>query len=137
MKGSSRRERVLRNKCSSVSIQSPVRIYGSFPWSMTAINRHQTRRSKPSRRSSIAQAIAAAGRGVAVVSDDPRFGLVPLRIEGPDGVVRINLYAAWDARHHAAATLAELADRLAAFCVDRYGPDVAPAPRRAGARSGR
>lgn len=85
----------------------------------------------------VAQAIAAAGRGVAVVSDDPRFGLVPLRIEGPDGVVRINLYAAWDARHHAAATLAELADRLAAFCVDRYGPDVAPARRRAGARSGR
>jgi DNA-binding transcriptional LysR family regulator len=74
----------------------------------------------------VAQAIAAAGGGVAVVSDDPRFDLVPLRIEGPAGVVRIRLYAAWDPRHHAASRLARLADRLAAFCVERYGPDVAP-----------
>ena len=74
----------------------------------------------------VAQAIAAAGRGVAVVSDDPRFGLVPLHIEGPTGPVRIRLYAAWDPRHHAAAVLADLAERLAAFCVERYGPGVAP-----------
>lgn len=73
----------------------------------------------------LAQAIAAAGRGVAVVSDDPRFGLVPLRIEGPSGLVTIRLYAAWDPRHHAAPVLADLADRLAAFCVERYGPEVA------------
>jgi len=72
----------------------------------------------------VAQAIAAAGRGVAVVSDDPRFDLVPLRIDGPTGVVRIRLYAAWDPRHHAATVIADLADRLAAFCVDRYGPEV-------------
>lgn len=74
----------------------------------------------------VAQAVAAAGRGVAVVSDDPRFGLVPLRIDGPSGPVRIRLYAAWDPRHHAAPTLADLADRLATFCVERYGPQVAP-----------
>lgn len=74
----------------------------------------------------VAQAIAAAGRGVAVVSDDPRFDLVPLRIDGPTGIVRIRLYAAWDPRHHAAPTLAAIADRLAAFCVERYGPEVAP-----------
>jgi DNA-binding transcriptional LysR family regulator len=74
----------------------------------------------------VAQAIAAAGGGVAVVSDDPRFDLVPLRIHGPGGVLRISLYAAWDPRHHAAATLASLAARLADFCIDRYGPDVAP-----------
>jgi DNA-binding transcriptional LysR family regulator len=74
----------------------------------------------------VAQAIAAAGRGVAVVSDDPRFDLVPLRIAGPGGLVRIRLYAAWDPRHHAAATLAGLAERLARFCVERYGPEVAP-----------
>lgn len=74
----------------------------------------------------VAQAIAAAGRGVAVVTDDPRFDLVPLHIDAPGGPVRIRLYAAWDPRHHAAATLAGIADRLAAFCVERYGPEVAP-----------
>jgi DNA-binding transcriptional LysR family regulator len=74
----------------------------------------------------VAQAVAAAGRGVAVVSDDPRFDLVPLRIEGPGGPVRIRLYAAWDPLHHAVPALAELAGRLAAFCVERYGPEVAP-----------
>jgi DNA-binding transcriptional LysR family regulator len=73
----------------------------------------------------VAQALAAADRGVAVVSDDPRFDLVPLGIEAPDGPVRIRLYAAWDRRHHAAGVLAGFADRLAAFCVDRYGPEVA------------
>jgi DNA-binding transcriptional LysR family regulator len=72
----------------------------------------------------VAQAIAAAGRGVAVVSDDPRFDLVPLHVDAPTGQVRIRLYAAWDRRHHAAGVLAGLADRLAAFCVDRYGPEV-------------
>ena len=74
----------------------------------------------------IAQAVAAAGRGVAVVSDDPRFDLVPLNIDGRRGPVTIRLYAAWDPRHHAASVLADLADRLAAFCAERYGPEVAP-----------
>jgi DNA-binding transcriptional LysR family regulator len=74
----------------------------------------------------VAQAVAAAGRGVAVVTDDPRFDLVPLHIQAPDGPVRIRLYAAWDPRHHAAGALGEIAERLAAFCVERYGPEVAP-----------
>jgi DNA-binding transcriptional LysR family regulator len=76
----------------------------------------------------VAQAVAAAGRGIAVVSDDPRFNLVPLHIDGPDGPVRIRLYAAWDPKHHAASTLATLADRLATFCADRYGDQVRFAP---------
>lgn len=74
----------------------------------------------------VAQALTAAGRGIAVVSDDPRFDLVPLRVDGPGGPVRIRLYAAWDPRHHAADALCVIADRLADFCVQRYGPDVAP-----------
>lgn len=74
----------------------------------------------------VAQAIAAAGGGVAVVSDDPRFDLAPLRITSSAGTVTIRLYAAWDRGHHAATTLAQLAERLAAFCVERYGPDVGP-----------
>ena len=74
----------------------------------------------------VAQALAAAGRGVAVVSDDPRFGLHPLEIVGRDGPLRIELFAAWEPNHHAAATLGELASRLREFCVERYGADVAP-----------
>lgn len=73
----------------------------------------------------VAQALAAAGRGVAVVSDDPRFDLVPLGIEGRGGAVHIRLYAAWDPRHHAAAAIEDLARRLADFCVERYGVEVA------------
>lgn len=68
----------------------------------------------------VAQAIAAAGRGVAVVSDDPRFGLHPLRIATPSGELTISLYTAWDPRHHGAATIAGLAGRLRSFCHGRY-----------------
>jgi DNA-binding transcriptional LysR family regulator len=74
----------------------------------------------------VAQALAAAGRGVAVVSDDPRFDLVPLAIVGLEGPVQIRLYAAWDRHHHASETIAALAERLGAFCVERYGPGVSP-----------
>ncbi|GHF63854.1 DNA-binding transcriptional LysR family regulator [Amycolatopsis bartoniae] len=74
----------------------------------------------------VAQALAAAGRGVAVVSDDPRFGLHPLRINGRDGPLRLSLFAAWDRGHHAAAALADLAQRLRTFASERYGADVLP-----------
>ena len=61
-----------------------------------------------------------------MVSDDPRFGLLPLRIMAERGQVSIRLYAAWDPGHHAAGTLEELALRLRTFCGDRYGEDVVP-----------
>ncbi|MEV6343104.1 LysR family transcriptional regulator [Actinoplanes sp. NPDC051851] len=68
----------------------------------------------------VAQALAAAGRGIAVASDDPRFGLVPLGIDLGGRRLSIRLVAAWDSRHAAAATLADFADRLGAFVRDRY-----------------
>lgn len=86
--------------------------------------------------SQVAQAVAAAGRGVAVVSDDPRFGLKPIRIvvgsaphggdaAGPsDAVLRIVLHAGWQPHHHGAAQLAAIAGRLRHFVRQRY-----PAPR--------
>jgi DNA-binding transcriptional LysR family regulator len=80
----------------------------------------------------VAQAVAAAGRGIAVVSDDPRFGLHPLDIIGPRGPLHIRLYAAWDREHHGAAAIGALARRLSAYCVARYGPQVAPRSPRAG-----
>jgi DNA-binding transcriptional LysR family regulator len=74
----------------------------------------------------IAQALAAAGHGVAVVSDDPRYGLHALGIEGEDGPMRIALHAAWDPSHYAAPVIARLARRLRDFCVARYGVGAAP-----------
>jgi DNA-binding transcriptional LysR family regulator len=74
----------------------------------------------------VAQALAAAGRGVAVVSDDPRFGLHGLHIHTRDAPLRITLHAAWSRRHHATDTLAALAERLRVFCGERYGVDVIP-----------
>lgn len=74
----------------------------------------------------VAQALAAAGRGVAVVSDDPRFGLHPVRIMTRRGQLSIRLYAAWDSTHHAVETLERLSRRLRTFCGDRYGKDVEP-----------
>lgn len=86
--------------------------------------------------SHVAQAVAAAGRGVAVVSDDPRYGLVQLTIgltpaepgsgEAPAGaaasaeLLRIVLHAAWQPTHHAADQLADVAGRLRRFVRDRY-----------------
>ncbi|MEB3372139.1 LysR family transcriptional regulator [Saccharopolyspora mangrovi] len=75
----------------------------------------------------VAQALAAAGRGVAVVSDDPRFDLHALRISRrarPD--LSITLHAAWDSDHHAADALSEMADRIAVFCRTRYGAVETP-----------
>jgi DNA-binding transcriptional LysR family regulator len=80
----------------------------------------------------VAQAVAAAGRGVAVVSDDPRFDLVPVAVqefgeesgeasgeESGDRLV-IDLHAAWTPGHHAAATVRGLARRLQRFSRERY-----------------
>lgn len=72
--------------------------------------------------SHVAQAVAAAGRGVAVVSDDPRYGLAQLTIRTASGdMLRIVLHAAWQPHHHGAEQLAETAGRLRRFVRERYG----------------
>ncbi|TNM60000.1 LysR family transcriptional regulator [Streptomyces sp. NP160] len=71
----------------------------------------------------VAQALCAAGRGVAVVSDDPRFDLarVAVALSGDDDdELRVRLHCAWDTRHPAAEVLAELAGRIGDFVVARY-----------------
>lgn len=68
----------------------------------------------------VAQALAAAGRGVAVLSDDPRFGLRPLHVRTRHGLLSLSLYAAWDPTHHATGELQRLAERLRDFCARRY-----------------
>ena len=70
----------------------------------------------------VAQALAAAGRGVAVASEDPRFGLVPLAVDlGGDRVLSIRLVAVWDSRHAAAGTIERFARRIGTFVRQRYG----------------
>ncbi len=68
----------------------------------------------------VAQALAAGGRGVALVTDDPRFDLVPLRVTSGEGPVSIRLHCAWSPDHPGAALLADLADRLRAWVAERY-----------------
>lgn len=70
----------------------------------------------------VAQAVAAAGRGIAVVSDDPRFDLLVRPVTTRDGELRVTLYAAWAPDHHAESTVSGVADRLSHFCRVRY-PD--------------
>lgn len=73
----------------------------------------------------VAQALASAGRGVAVVSDDPRHGLVALPVDLDEGArLSIRLVTVWDERHPGADTLESIARRLSAFVCDRY--DVPP-----------
>ncbi|GAA0620040.1 LysR family transcriptional regulator [Kribbella sandramycini] len=68
----------------------------------------------------VAQALAAAGRGVAVVSDDPQFGLHALPIHTDDGKLSVRLITAWDSRHPAHTAIAAVADRLRLFVAQRY-----------------
>ena len=70
----------------------------------------------------IAQALAAAGRGVAVVSDDPRFGLVAVPVTLRDGSrLAVRLSAAWDPRTVTGPAVAAVVQRLAAWVAARYG----------------
>lgn len=69
----------------------------------------------------IAQALAATGRGVAVVSDDPRYDLAPLTIRAGNRPLSIRLFAAWDPRSVAAPTVETIASRLSDWITRRYG----------------
>lgn len=73
-----------------------------------------------------AQALAASGRGVAVLTNDPRYGLIPRRVVDAGGaVLTLPLYAAWNAGHHGADELADVASRLQRFCAEQYRDDIA------------
>lgn len=80
------------------------------------------------RHGRVAQALAAAGRGPAVVTDDPHFDLVPVRIRADAGdsrrPLRIRLHASWRPGHHAAEALEGLVARLRTFTAERYGQTV-------------
>lgn len=65
--------------------------------------------------SEVVQALAAGSLGIAVVSDDERYGLHSMAIETGGRDLRFELYAAWDPTHFAAETIGAWAERLAAF----------------------
>jgi len=70
----------------------------------------------------VAQALAASGRGVAIVSDGARYGLHGMRIRAAGGAeLRVPLFAAWDASHYGADVIAGLVDDLTAYTSERYG----------------
>ena len=75
----------------------------------------------------VALASAAAGRGVAVVSGDPAFDLVPLHVVTAQGPMAVPLFAAWRSDHHASSTLADLVTDLSEYLISRYGSGMAPA----------
>ncbi|MGO4247568.1 LysR family transcriptional regulator [Paenarthrobacter sp. RAF54_2] len=63
----------------------------------------------------VAQALAAAGQGSALVIEHPRFGLhgVPLLHNGK--ALQISLYAGWEPDHYAAEELSGLASHMSAW----------------------
>jgi DNA-binding transcriptional LysR family regulator len=68
--------------------------------------------------SEVVQTLAAGALGVAVVSDDQRYGLHSMAIETAGHDLRFELFAAWDPTHFAAPTIADWAERLARFTVE-------------------
>jgi DNA-binding transcriptional LysR family regulator len=67
----------------------------------------------------VIQAHAAAGHGVGVLTDHPRFGTRSLAIADPRGAgeepLHVVLNAAWDPAHFAAGVIEALTDRIGAF----------------------
>ncbi len=68
----------------------------------------------------IAQALAATGRGVAVVSDDPRFDLVPIGVAIGHDELCIRLVAGWDSRSVAVTEVESIAARLGEWTREHY-----------------
>ena len=70
--------------------------------------------------SAVAQTLAAGGAGVAIVSDDARYGLHSMTIEAAGETLSIPIVAAWEASHFAAPMIEAWAQRLAEFTAIRY-----------------
>jgi DNA-binding transcriptional LysR family regulator len=70
----------------------------------------------------VAQALAAAGRGVAVASDDARYGLHGVRIRPASGGVELQvpLFAAWESNHYAEPVIGAVISDLARYAQERY-----------------
>ncbi|MGH3002914.1 MAG: LysR family transcriptional regulator [Gaiellaceae bacterium] len=65
----------------------------------------------------VGQALAAAGSGVAIVTDDPAYGLRALAIRSSGGQLRIQLRAAWSTTSYAVDAIREFAEALRRWCA--------------------
>lgn len=72
----------------------------------------------------VGQALAAAGRGVAVLSDDPRFDLSVSTISTDVGRLEVTLYGAWDPAHYARADIARTVLAISRFYEPQTGSPV-------------
>lgn len=70
--------------------------------------------------SSLALALAAADRGICVLSDDSRYGLRTVPITAPDGDLVITLYGVWDDKHFARSRIERCLDDLSDFVAELY-----------------
>ncbi|WP_328630644.1 hypothetical protein [Streptomyces sp. NBC_00356] len=66
-----------------------------------------------------AQALAAAGRGVCLVTDHARFDLTELVVNAPEGALTVPLYAGWDRSHYACDAIRSYVEGLRAYCEER------------------
>ncbi len=67
-----------------------------------------------------AQALAAAGRGVCVLSDDSHYGLQSIPIHARNRDLIITLFGVWEPLHFAAAQIVEMLDEMSAFIGELY-----------------
>lgn len=74
----------------------------------------------------VAQALAAAGRGVCVLSDDSRYDLDVIPIGSRDGELVIPLIGVWDPSHYAAESIVERIGDLGAFIAELYPQPSSP-----------
>lgn len=72
----------------------------------------------------LGQALAAAGRGVCITSDDPRYGLSKARVLVDGDPLTVTLYAAWDQEHYASADIEQTITDLRAFTIARYSTET-------------
>jgi DNA-binding transcriptional LysR family regulator len=72
----------------------------------------------------LAQALAAAGRGICVLSDDPHYDLVALPISAAGGELIITLFGVWDEMHYASGHIAACLEELSAFNAELYPQTV-------------
>lgn len=72
----------------------------------------------------MAQAHAASGRGAAVVTNAPAFGLHPVRVMEQGRQVRVRLVAAWVPGHYATAVIEEWLEQFIGWLPGV--PDLAP-----------
>jgi DNA-binding transcriptional LysR family regulator len=67
-----------------------------------------------------AQALAAAGHGIAILTDEPRYGLHALPIYDSSGLLSLPIYAAWDSSHYAHNRIESLVEDLKIYCFQQF-----------------